>query len=105
MSWSVGVDVGGTFTDLVAVHDDGQVVAGKVLSRPDDQSVAVSHALEGSGLPAPEIARVVHGTTLVTNLLLERRGTRTLLCATRGATDLLELRRQDRAALYDLAAH
>ncbi len=105
MTWSVGVDVGGTFTDLVAVADDGRVVSGKVLSTPDDQSVAVSHALQGSALPAPEIARVVHGTTLVTNLLLERRGTRTLLCATRGATDLLELRRQDRAALYDLAAH
>ncbi len=105
MTWSVGVDVGGTFTDLVAVADDGRVVSGKVLSTPDDQSVAVSQALQGSGPPAPEIARVVHGTTLVTNLLLERRGTRTLLCATRGATDLLELRRQDRAALYDLAAH
>ncbi len=105
MTWSVGVDVGGTFTDLVAVADDERVVSGKVLSTPDDQSVAVSQALQRSALPAPEIARVVHGTTLVTNLLLERRGTRTLLCATRGATDLLELRRQDRAALYDLAAH
>lgn len=105
MTWSVGVDVGGTFTDLVAVGDGGQVVSGKVLSTPDDQSVAVSQALRDSGLPGAEIARVVHGTTLVTNLLLERRGTRTLLCATKGATDLLELRRQDRAALYDLAAH
>ena len=105
MTWSVGVDVGGTFTDLVAVADDGRVVSGKVLSTPDDQSLAVSKALQESVLPPSDIARVVHGTTLVTNLLLERRGTRTLLCATRGATDLLELRRQDRAALYDLAAH
>lgn len=105
MTWSVGVDVGGTFTDLVAVSADGNVIAGKVLSTPDDQSVAVAQALKGSGLPPTDVARVVHGTTLVTNLLLERRGTRTLLCATRGATDLLELRRQDRAALYNLAAH
>ena len=105
MTWSVGVDVGGTFTDLVAVANDGRVVSGKVLSTPDDQSLAVSKALQESALPPSDIARVVHGTTLVTNLLLERRGTRTLLCATRGATDLLELRRQDRAALYDLAAH
>ncbi len=104
MSWSVGIDVGGTFTDLVAVGNDGAVVTGKVLSTPDDQSVAVADALREGALPAPQIARVVHGTTLVTNLLLERRGTRTILCATRGATDLLELRRQDRAALYDLAA-
>ena len=105
MTWSVGVDVGGTFTDLVAVANDGRVVSGKVLSTPDDQSLAVSKALQESALPPSDITRVVHGTTLVTNLLLERRGTRTLLCATRGATDLLELRRQDRAALYDLAAH
>ncbi|MGH7714036.1 MAG: hydantoinase/oxoprolinase N-terminal domain-containing protein, partial [Gemmatimonadaceae bacterium] len=105
MTWSVGIDVGGTFTDLAAVGNDGVVVTGKVLSTPDDQSVAVSNALREGALPAAEIARVVHGTTLVTNLLLERRGTRTVLCATRGATDLLELRRQDRAALYDLAVH
>ncbi len=105
MSWSVGIDVGGTFTDLAAVGEDAAVVTGKVLSTPDDQSVAVSNSLREGGLPSTQIFRVVHGTTLVTNLLLERRGTRTVLCATRGATDLLELRRQDRAALYDLAAH
>lgn len=105
MSWSVGIDVGGTFTDLVAVGNDGAVAAGKVLSTPDDQSLAVTDALHQSALPATQITRVVHGTTLVTNLLLERRGTRTVLCATRGATDLLELRRQERASLYDLSAH
>lgn len=105
MTWSVGVDVGGTFTDLVAVSEEGRVVSAKVLSTPQDQSIGVSHSLQESTLPPADVERVVHGTTLVTNLLLERRGTRTLLCATRGATDLLELRRQDRAALYDLAAH
>jgi len=104
MSWSVGIDVGGTFTDLAAVGGDGTVITGKVLSTPDDQSVAVREALSASPLEAAAIDRVVHGTTLVTNLLLERRGTRTVLCATRGATDLLELRRQERAALYDLSA-
>jgi N-methylhydantoinase A len=104
MTWSVGVDVGGTFTDLAAVAANGRVVTRKVLSTPDDQSVAVANALAASALPAPDIDRVVHGTTLVTNLLLERRGTRTVLCATSGAHDLLELRRQERAALYDLAA-
>jgi N-methylhydantoinase A len=105
VSWSVGIDVGGTFTDLVAVGEDGAVTTGKVLSTPDDQSVAVSNSLREGGLATALVSRVVHGTTLVTNLLLERRGTRTVLCATRGATDLLELRRQDRAALYDLSAH
>jgi len=105
VTWSVGIDVGGTFTDLAAVGEDGAVTTGKVLSTPDDQSVAVSNSLREGGLATAQISRVVHGTTLVTNLLLERRGTRTVLCATRGATDLLELRRQDRAALYDLSAH
>lgn len=105
MTWSVGIDVGGTFTDLAAVGDDGTVTTGKVLSTPNDQSVAVAGALGASALPSGDVSRVVHGTTLVTNLLLERRGTRTVLVATRGATDLLRLRRQDRAALYDLSAH
>jgi N-methylhydantoinase A len=94
MSWSVGVDVGGTFTDLVAVAADGHVIAGKVLSTPEDQSIGVTHALEESAVAHAAIDRVVHGTTLVTNLLLERRGSRTILCATRGSSDLLELRRQ-----------
>ncbi|MEW5918014.1 MAG: hydantoinase/oxoprolinase family protein, partial [Gemmatimonadota bacterium] len=104
MTWSVGIDVGGTFTDLAAVGPDGAVITGKVLSTPNDQSVAVTDALRATTIARGDVARVVHGTTLVTNLLLERRGTRTVLCATRGAADLLELRRQDRAALYDLSA-
>ncbi|MGQ0538735.1 MAG: hydantoinase/oxoprolinase family protein [Gemmatimonadaceae bacterium] len=104
MSWSVGIDVGGTFTDLVALADDGAVSAGKVPSTPADQSAAVRQVLAESGLEPNAVDRVIHGTTIVTNLLLERRGTPLVLCATRGATDLLELRRQERASLYDLAA-
>jgi len=99
---SVGVDVGGTFTDLAAVMDDGEVIAYKVSSTPSDQSEAVESALRR--LPAPAVASIVHGTTVVTNMLLERTGARVVLCATAGATDLLELRRQERAALYDLSA-
>lgn len=106
MMHSVGIDVGGTFTDLVAVSlDDGAVLAGKVSSTPQDQSHGVEEALRTQGPPAHEVARIVHGTTVVTNMLLERRGARVVLCATEGATDLLELRRQERASLYDLAAH
>ena len=101
---SVGVDVGGTFTDLVAVSPDGDVAAWKVSSTPGDQSEGVERAL--SRLPsAMTVSAVVHGTTVVTNMLLERTGARVVLCATEGATDLLELRRQERAALYDLSAH
>jgi N-methylhydantoinase A len=64
----------------------------------------VAQSLDAFGAPGRAVQRVAHGTTVVTNLLLERRGARVVLCATRGATDLLELRRQDRAALYDLSA-
>jgi len=102
---SIGIDVGGTFTDLVAVSlDDGTARSGKVLSTPHDQSLGVEAALRAHAA-AGDVARIVHGTTVVTNMLLERRGARVALCATRGATDLLELRRQDRASLYDLAVH
>lgn len=107
MRHSIGIDVGGTFTDLVSVSlEDGRVTAGKALSTPHDQSVGVEQALRAH---APgdggEVTRVVHGTTVVTNMLLERKGATVVLCATDGATDLLTLRRQERAALYDLTAH
>ncbi len=103
---TVGIDVGGTFTDLVSVSlDDGAARAAKVLSTPEDQSIGVATALQSDAVKGSHVQRVVHGTTVVTNLLLERRGARVVLCATRGATDLLELRRQERAALYDLSRH
>jgi N-methylhydantoinase A len=105
MTLSVGIDVGGTFTDLAAVGRDGRVVTRKVLSTPADQSEGVASAMEALGAPATSIARIAHGTTVVTNLLLERKGPRVVLCATAGATDLLELRRQERAGLYDLSLH
>jgi N-methylhydantoinase A len=105
---SVGVDVGGTFTDLAAVGEDGRVAARKVLSTPADQSVGVEEVLRALGdrgaLPG-DVARIVHGTTVATNMLLERSGARVVLCATEGFTDVLELRRQNRASLYDLTAH
>ena len=102
---AVGVDVGGTFTDLAAVHPDGTVRTAKVLSVPDDRAAGVLAALEAAGMEGSALAHVAHGTTVVTNLLLERRGARVLACATAGFTDLLELRRQERAALYDLTRH
>ena len=100
---AIGIDVGGTFTDLVAVDADGRLEVRKVLSTPDDQSRGVDAAIEALGANAAAVERVVHGTTVVTNLLLERSGARVALCATEGASDLLVLRRQDRASLYDLS--
>ena len=105
MRLSLGVDVGGTFTDLAAVGADGRVVTRKVLSTPSDQSEGVGAAIAALDVPASAVGRVAHGTTVVTNLLLERKGARVVLCATAGATDLLELRRQERAGLYDLSLH
>ena len=105
MTLSIGIDVGGTFTDLASVADTGEVETGKVLSTPADQSFGVERALRAFGAAPESVARIVHGTTVVTNMLLERAGARVVLCATAGASDLLELRRQERASLYDLTVH
>ena len=103
----VGVDVGGTFTDLVAVAQDGAIEVRKVVTTPQDPSVGMFRAIEtmgwGEGGQAKAVELLVHGTTIATNALLERRGARLVLVTTRGFEDLLWLRRQDRAALYDLA--
>ncbi|MHB8463774.1 MAG: hydantoinase/oxoprolinase family protein [Acidimicrobiales bacterium] len=86
----VGVDTGGTFTDVVA--EDGRVI--KVPSTPDDPSRAVTAAVA-------ERDDLVHGTTIATNALLERRGARVALITTEGFADLIEIARQDRPSLYD----
>src|SRR5437879_6370726 len=103
----VGVDVGGTFTDLVALTPDGAIEVRKVATTAEDPTVGMCRALDAlAGAPhAPAIELLVHGTTIATNALLERRGARVVLVTTRGFEDLLWLRRQDRAALYDLARH
>lgn len=102
MSLWIGVDVGGTYTDLVAIDDTGRVETRKVLSTPADQSEGVIDSLRA--LSRADVDRFVHGTTVATNMLLERKGARVVFCVTQGFTDLLYLRRQNRASLYDLAA-
>jgi N-methylhydantoinase A len=99
----VGVDVGGTFTDLVAFGPRGLTVA-KVLSTPEAPERGIWDAYDAAELrDAPDT--LIHGTTIATNALLERKGARVVLVATEGFEDLLELRRQDRASLYDLTRH
>ena len=96
----IGVDVGGTFTDVILQAPDGQVAIRKVLSTPPDYDRAVVEAvgeLTGSG----EVAGVVHGTTVATNAVLERRGARTALVTTAGFRDVLELRRLRIPHMYD----
>ena len=101
----LGVDVGGTFTDVVAVTGGGSILTAKVPSTPRDQSVGVKAGWRASKIPAEEIALFAHGTTVATNALLERRGGKTALVTTEGFRDLLEIGRQNRASLYDLTLH
>ncbi len=99
----VGVDVGGTFTDLVAVGPRGLIVS-KVASTPDAPERGIWDAYERAGLDIPPES-LIHGSTVATNALLERKGARVVLVTTAGFEDLLALRRQDRASLYDLGRH
>ncbi len=103
----LGVDVGGTFTDAVLAAPDGLHTA-KAPTTPEDQSVgvlaAITAVLERAGRGAEEVERFAHGMTVATNALLEGRGARTALIATRGFTDLVALRRQARPELYRLCA-
>jgi N-methylhydantoinase A len=101
---SVGVDVGGTFTDLVAIVD-GALVTAKVPSVAGDEARGVAAALAAAHVPADAVEVLAHGTTVATNALLERRGARTALVTTEGFRDLVEIGRQNRASLYDLTVH
>lgn len=101
----VGVDVGGTFTDVV-VEVGGRLTSYKLPSTPDDQSEAFAEGVR-SGLAAAGVqhpAVVAHGTTVATNAVLERRGAVTALVTTQGFTDVLHIARQNRPSLYDLWA-
>jgi N-methylhydantoinase A len=98
----VGIDVGGTFTDLVAVSE-GRLVTAKVPSTPRDQSEGVMASL--GALAIGEVEALAHGTTVATNALLERDGARTALVTTQGFRDVIEIARQHRASLYDLTRH
>ncbi len=97
----VGVDVGGTFTDLVALIE-GELQVAKVLSTPADQSAGAIAALDEISIDGASIAAFAHGTTVATNALLERRGALTALLTTEGFRDVIEIARQTRPALYDL---
>jgi N-methylhydantoinase A len=98
----LGVDVGGTFTDLVALSAEGTLITAKVPSTPQDQSEGVMNALETSEVDPDAVMALAHGMTVATNALLERRGARTALVTTEGFRDVLEIARQNRPSLYDL---
>ncbi len=103
----VGVDIGGTFTDLLLVDDaTGAFWVAKTLTTPHDPAVGVrtglSDVLAMAGAPAAALETVIHGTTLVTNALLERKGDRTALVTTKGFRDAVEIAREHRYDMYDI---
>ena len=100
--WIVGVDVGGTFTDIFAINPKtGEVKTAKTPSTPSDQSIGFLNGLT-SVANLESIDAVVHGTTVGTNALLERKGARTGLIATEGFRDVIEMRRRDRPRTWGL---
>ena len=97
----VGVEVGGTFTDLVAI-EDGNVQVAKVPSvpaRPDEGAMA---SLAAGQVDLGAVEELVHGSTVATNAILERKGARVALLITRGFRDVLFLQRHNRTRIYDL---
>src|SRR2546425_1795575 len=102
MRSSVGVDVGGTFTDLVAREGSGRLRACKVPTTPANLARGVLNGLATVRAAAGPPASVAHGTTVVTNAIVEGRGARVGLVTTRGFRDVLEIQRMSRLHLYDL---
>jgi N-methylhydantoinase A len=105
--YRVGADIGGTFTDLIVVDTGTGVFAiGKALTTPEDPSIAVETVLKDvlttAGIEMGELQHVIHGTTLVTNAMIERKGARTALMTTAGFRDSIEIGRETRYDLYDL---
>lgn len=103
----IGIDVGGTFTDVVLLDEEtAEIHLTKVPSTPSNPSIGllngIDRILDLTGNSMTDVHAVVHGTTVVTNLLLERKGAPTALITTRGFKDVLEIGRQKRPKLYDL---
>ncbi|MSP89207.1 MAG: hydantoinase/oxoprolinase family protein [Alphaproteobacteria bacterium] len=106
-TYALGVDIGGTFTDLVLLEQrTGALMAGKVLTNYTDLAVGVlrgvADLLARHGVAGAAVTKIVHGTTLATNALIERRGARTALIVTRGFRDLLEMARESRYDIFDI---
>ncbi|OGB92137.1 MAG: hypothetical protein A3G35_11740 [candidate division NC10 bacterium RIFCSPLOWO2_12_FULL_66_18] len=106
--YRVGVDIGGTFTDLVLLNNQsGALAVEKLLTTPDDPARAVQDGtrrlLERTGTRPESIADIIHATTLVSNALIERKGAKTALLVTAGFRDVLQCARESRYNVYDLA--
>lgn len=109
MSYRLGVDTGGTFTDIALIHEQtGKAHVAKVPSTPHDPSEAVINGVHEivsqTGIAVEDISFFIHGSTVATNALLERGGAKTALLTTKGFRDVLEIGRQSRPKLYDFKA-
>ena len=107
MAWRIGVDIGGTFTDVAVVEEaSGSIGVAKVPTTPDDFGRGVLDGLDQvmakHSIPAGDVGLLAHATTVVTNAILEEKGAPAALVMTRGFRDVLELRRSARPDLYDL---
>ncbi|MEJ0070729.1 MAG: hydantoinase/oxoprolinase family protein [Pseudomonadota bacterium] len=104
MLW-LGVDVGGTFTDLV-LYDQatGSIRVDKVPSTPHDPSIGILAGIARLGVDLPSVAKLAHGTTVATNTILERKGASCAVLTTRGFRDVLEVGRGNRLVLYNVKA-
>lgn len=102
----IGIDIGGTFTDVVALWEERRVFFTKVPSTPKDLVQGVRHGTEKivqvAGVPASRVERFIHGTTVATNAVLERKGAAVAVLMTAGFEDTLEMGRQKRNQMYDL---
>ena len=105
-TFRVGVDIGGTFTDIVFLGDNGQILARKIASTPHDYSEAVLNGIKNGvaelGIDAVNVSEVSHGFTVATNAIIEQKGAKTALITTEGFRDVLEFRRNRIPRLYDL---
>ena len=109
MTWTIGVDVGGTFTDFFALNEiTGAIEVGKTPSTPDNPAIAVVSGLSALAqrhhIDLAKVTRLSHGTTVGTNALIQRRGGKVVMITTRGFRDLLEIGRQTRPHMFDLFA-
>ena len=98
----IAVDIGGTFTDLVAVDDDGQVFRSKSLTTPDDLARGIDDCLKGAKVEVAHANFFVHGSTVTINAVLEHKGARTGLLTTKGFRDVYEIGRGNRPEGYNL---
>ena len=103
MAHLIGVDVGGTNTDLVFVDTEaGELRVAKVPSTPANQADGLMHGINVLGMPLEDVELLIHGTTVATNAVIERKGARCGLITTKGFRDVLEMGRRDRRQVYGL---